>query len=514
MPLDLVTVAGLPAFVIMETVLKKLSQLSLGSLDASIAIPKYDRSAVRPGIVHFGLGNFHRVHQGVYVDRCLHRPGNEGWGICGVELIDNPGTQAKAEAYRGQDCLYSVTEYAPDGAASTRVIGAMVEYLHAPADPEAVLARLTNPDTKIVSLTITEGGYNLDETTGVFKVDTPDVAHDLSGGPLRTAFGYIAEALRRRREQGIAPFTVMSCDNLRHNGDTARKAIVSFARAKDAALADWIDTNVDFPNSMVDRIAPQVPPAVRDRLNQRSGIDDAVPALGETFIQWVLEDDFRGGRPPFDEVGVELRNDVPAFEFMKGRMLNASHILLAMPGIMLGYRIVHEALGDTRLYRLLETFLDRDAIPRIEGPKGVSLEAYKKAVLERFSNPAINDQLLRIAFDTTAKIPVFHSRTIEMLLKDGGDLRREAFFLACFGAYLTGKDDKGDAFEVVEPRLTENDWVLLRSGNPVDLLRTSPFEKLGLADHAAFAKAYGGYVASIQATSVGQTLEALLAETA
>ncbi len=505
---------GLPAAVIMETLLKKLSQLSLGSLGASIAIPQYDRSAVRPGIVHFGLGNFHRVHQAVYVDRCLHSPGNEGWGICGVELIDNPGTKAKAEAYRAQDCLYSVTEYAPDGAASTRVIGAMVEYLHAPDDPEAVLARMTHSDTRIVSLTITEGGYNLDETTGVFKLGTPDVAHDLAGGPLRTAFGFIVEALRRRREQGIGPFTVMSCDNLRHNGGTARKAIVSFAKAKDADLAAWIDSHVDFPNSMVDRIAPQIPPAVRERLNQRSGIDDAVPALGETFIQWVLEDDFQAGRPPFEQVGVEMRNDVPAFEFMKGRMLNASHILLAMPGIMLGYRIVHEALADARLYRLLETFLDRDAIPRIEGPEGISLEAYKRAVLERFSNPAINDQLLRIAFDTNAKIPVFHSRTLEMLLEDGGDIRREAFFLACFGAYLTGRDDKGEAFDVVEPRLTEHDWELVRSGNPIDLLRTSPFVKLGLADHADFARAYAGYVAAIQATSVGQTLDELLVETA
>lgn len=498
----------------METILKKLSLKTLGNLGAAIAVPGYDRSAVRPGIVHFGLGNFHRVHQAVYVDRCLHRPGNEGWGICGVELIDAPATRAKAEAYRGQDCLYTVTEYAPDGSANTRVVGAMVDYLHAPDDPEAVLMRLTHADTRIASLTITEGGYNLDETTGVFKLDTPEVALDLAGGAPRTAFGFIVEALRRRREQGTGPFTVMSCDNLRHNGDTARKAIVSFARARDAGLAAWIEAEVDFPNSMVDRIAPQIPPEVKDRLNQRSGIDDAVPALGETFSQWVLEDDFRAGRPPFEEVGVEMRDDVPTFEFMKGRMLNASHILLAMPGILMGYRIVHEALGDKRLHRLLETFLDRDAIPRIEGPKGVSLEDYKNAVLERFSNPAINDQLLRIAFDTTAKIPVFHSRTLEMLLADGGDLRREAFFLACFGAYLTGKDDRGEAFDVVEPRLSEQDWELVRGGNPLDLLRTSPFAKLGLAEHMEFAKLYAGYVASIQATSAGQTLDALLVETA
>jgi mannitol 2-dehydrogenase len=498
----------------MEIVLKTLSQQSLGSLDASIATPKYDRKAVRPGIVHFGLGNFHRVHQAVFVDRCLHAAGAQGWGISGVELIDIPATRAKAQAYHAQDCLYTVTEYAPNGSASTRVIGAMVEYLHAPADPEAVLARMVNPDTKIVSLTITEGGYNIDETTGKFKLDTPDVAHDLSGGPPRTAFGFIVEALRRRKEKGIGPFTVMSCDNLRHNGDTARKSIVSFAQAVDPALAAWIDVEVGFPNSMVDRIAPQIPPAVRDHLNARSGIDDAVPALGETFLQWVLEDKFSDGRPAFETVGVEIRDDVVAFEFMKGRMLNASHILLGLSGIMCGYRIVHEALGDPRLHRLLETFLDRDAIPRIEGPKGISLNDYKNAVLERFSNPAVNDQLLRIAFDATAKIPVFHSKTIEMLLKDGGDIRREAFFIACFASYLTGKDDKGIAFEVAEPRLTEEDWQLVRSPDPLAFLRISPLEKLGLADHAAFSKAFAGYLSAIKAGSVSQTLDALLAETA
>jgi len=489
----------------------RLSQDNLARLGADIAIPHYDRSALRCGIVHFGLGNFHRVHQAVYVDRCLHAPGVKDWGICGVELIDSPATRAKGEAYKSQDCLYSVTEFEPDGRAATRIIGAMIDYIHAPADPEALLRRLANPDTKIVSLTITEGGYNLDETTGQFKLDTPDVAHDLAGGPLRTAFGFIVEALRRRKEASTGPFTVMSCDNLRHNGDTARKAIVPFARARDPELAAWIDANVAFPNSMVDRIAPQVLPETRDRLNARSGIEDAVPALGETFSQWVIEDLFSAGRPALETVGVELRSDVATFEFMKGRMLNASHVMLTYPALLCGYRIVHEAMGDQRLAKLLRSFLDNDVIPRLQGPPGVSLQAYRDAVLERFENPAINDQLLRIAFDGAAKFPVFHSRTLALLLEDRGDVEREAFLLACYARYLHGRDDKGQTFDVVEPRLTEADWNLVRGSDPLGLLRTSPFESLGLFNNAGFVAAYTRFAAAIAATSASQALDDLLA---
>ena len=492
----------------------RLSQDNLGRLAADVAVPRYDRSSLRCGIVHFGLGNFHRVHQAVYVDRCLHDPSVKDWGICGVELIDSPATRAKGEAYKSQDCLYTVTEFEPDGRAATRVIGAMIDYIHAPADPEALLRRLTNPDTRIVSLTITEGGYNLDETTGQFKLATPDVAHDLAGGPCRTAFGFIVEALHRRRNAAAGPFTVMSCDNLRHNGDTAKKAILSFAQARDPGLAAWIEANVAFPNSMVDRIAPQVSPETHARLNARSGIDDAVPALGETFSQWVIEDDFSAGRPAFETVGVELRSDVAVFEFMKGRMLNASHVMLAYPALLCGYRIVHEAMGDKRLAQLLRSFLDNDVILRLQGPPGVSLEAYRDAVLERFENPAINDQLLRIAFDGAAKFPVFHSKTIASLVESNGNVDREAYLLACYARYLHGRDDKGQTFEVVEPRLSDADWTLVRGSDPLGLLRTSPFESLGLFDNAGFAQAYRRYADAIAATSASQTLDRLLEDIA
>ncbi len=494
--------------------MKTLSQTTLGDLGPAVAVPGYDRAAVTPGIVHFGLGNFHRVHLAVYVDRCLHGAGAGAWGICGVELIDNDATRAKAGSYKAQDNLYTVTECAPDGSAETRVIGAMVGYLHAAADPEAVVRRLADPATRIVSLTITEGGYNIHETTGAFMLDAPDVASDLSGAPLRTAFGFITEGLARRRAAGQPGYTVMSCDNLRHNGDTARKAIVSFARARDPGLADWIDAAVSFPNSMVDRIAPQVPPATRAWLNERSGVDDALPALGEDFMQFVIEDSFGQGRPDFGAVGVELRSDVGVFEVMKQRILNASHMMLGYPGLLIGGRIVHEAMADPRLHAHLDRFVDRDVIPYLQAPEGVSLPAYKAKILERFANPAIGDQLQRLSLDGWAKFPIYHGRILETLLGQGADIRREAFFLACIERYLGGVDDLGESFPVYEPHVTDEDWALIRGPDPLGFLRGSPFAKLGLAEHTGFADAFLAYRAGLADHGAAATLDRLLAETA
>ncbi|WP_429557371.1 mannitol dehydrogenase family protein [Paraburkholderia youngii] len=277
-----------------------------------MAVPAYDRNRLTAGIAHIGVGNFHRVHQALYVDRCLHLPGHEAWAICGIGLGSSTSALAKVRALHAQDCLYTVTEFDSDGSASTRVIGAMIDYLHASADPEAVLRELAGPAIRIVSLTITEGGYNFDEATGEFKFHEPDVAHDLAGAPPRTAFGFIVEALRRRREANVPAFTVMSCDNLRQSGNTVRRAVLSFAQAVDPGLADWIADNATFPNGMVDRIAPQVTPEVRAKVAIMSGIDDATPVVEETFTQWVIEDRFSNGRPAFDAVGVEVKSDVSA----------------------------------------------------------------------------------------------------------------------------------------------------------------------------------------------------------
>ncbi|MGU7771680.1 mannitol dehydrogenase family protein [Burkholderia sp. MR1-5-21] len=470
--------------------LRPLSAEVLAALPASVAVPEYDRSKVSAGIAHIGVGNFHRAHEALYVDRCLHLPSHESWGICGISLGAGAEARSKADALRKQDGLYTLTEYAPDGEVRCRVIGSLVEYMLAPADPEAVLAKLADPAIRIVSLTITEGGYNFDETTGEFLLSTPDVAHDLTASTPRTVFGYIVAALKRRRDAGLKAFTVVSCDNLRQNGNTTKRAILSFAAAVDKDLAEWIAANATFPNSMVDRIAPQVSEAVKARANAGSGIEDASPVVAETFTQWVIEDKFADGRPDFPSVGVEMRHDVEAYEAVKGRMLNASHMLLSYPAVLLGYRLVHEAMVDADIVALLSTFMEKDAIPVIDGPSGLSLSGYRDLTIERFSNPAVADQLLRVAHNGAAKIPVFHTKTIQALLDKGRDVRREALLLAGFRRYLDGVDDFGAAFDVDEGKLTPEDWQIIKEGGRLGVLHISPFSSLRLYENPQFVNAF------------------------
>ena len=462
--------------------------------DTRATLPRYDRGRIKAGIAHIGVGNFHRVHQALYIERCLHLPGHEDWGIVGIGLGDSAAARAKADAYARQDGLYSVTEFAADGTAATRVVGAMVDYLHAPRDPGAVLDLLASPAIRIVSLTITEGGYNIDETSGAFRLDDPDVAADLAGartGALpRTAFGLIVAALALRRAAGLPAFTVLSCDNLRSNGDTARHAVLSYAYTLDSALAAWIDTHAAFPNSMVDRIAPGVSDQQRKRVAAILQAEDAQPAVAEPFTQWVLEDRFSAGRPDLAAAGAVFSDEVHAHEAVKGRMLNASHMLLAYPALQCGYRTVPEAMHDPLLRRLLGSFMERDVIPYLSLPRGVSAHAYKETLLKRFANPAVADQLLRIAHDGAAKIPVFHSQTIANLLAQGADVSRAALLLACFRLYLMGRDGNGAPLAVNEPHFGEADRALLDPNDPLTLLDTSPFAALALGDHPGFVDAY------------------------
>ncbi|MGU3646511.1 mannitol dehydrogenase family protein [Microbacterium sp. C23T] len=450
----------------------------------------YDRSDVRAGIAHFGVGNFHRVHQALYIDRILRQGEDLSWGIVGIGLSDGEAARDKAEKFHAQNGLYSLTEYAPDGSSRSQIVGSMIDYLHAPSDPERVLSVLTDPNLRIVTLTITEGGYLLNETTGVFQVDHPAVQAGLAADAPTTVFGFLVEALRRRRKADTVPFTVVSCDNLRQNGSTTRRAVVGYAAAVDAELADWIDANVSFPNSMVDRIAPYVTDEDRVRLNAETGIDDLLPVMSESYLQWVIEDEFPAGRPALESVGVQLRPDVHAFEAVKGRMLNASHVLLSYPGLLLGYRYVDEAMRDERLRELLDVFMETDVIPLLTAPEGVSLQEYKQLILDRFANPAVGDQLIRIATDGAAKIPVFHTATIRELIEKRADIRREAFLFACYTQYLAGSDDNGGAIEVTEPSLTRTEWDAFAGENPFNVLRFPTFRPLVLTSAYAFTDEY------------------------
>lgn len=385
----------------------------------------YDRGAVSVGIVHFGVGNFHRSHQAMYLDRLLRDPETfeaaRTWGICGVGVL--PGDRAMRDALAGQGFEYTLVERHPDGASPATRIGSIVDYLYAPEQLEDVLERLADPATRIVSLTITEGGYNISDVTGEFDVANPAVVADAQPGAApQTVFGIVVAGLARRRERGTPPFTLMSCDNIEGNGDVARSTFTAFARLVDPELADWIGSSVRFPNSMVDRITPVTSDADRAWVAETFALDgvpvvDAWPVLCEDFVQWVLEDRFdaedapgeseatAGGRPPWERVGVQLVEDVRPYELMKLRLLNASHQALAYAGMLAGYELVHDATRDPVIAAYVRAYMDREATPTLEPVPGVDLEAYKAKLIERFSNEYVCDTLGRLATDASDRIP-------------------------------------------------------------------------------------------------------------
>ena len=483
----------------------------MGSLGPAIARARYDRSQVKAGIAHLGVGNFHRAHQAFYLDRCLNDPAQHGWGILGIGVLDNPAEREKAEALQAQQGLYTLTIYPPDAPASVRLIGSLVEYLHAPDDTEAVLRRLADPAIRIVSLTITEGGYNLD-ASGRFQLETPAVAHDLQQQPPQTVFGLVTEALRRRRDAGTGPFTVLSCDNLMHNGRTAKAAFLGFAQALDPLLAHWIEAHVSFPSSMVDGIAPVVAASDIERLRAESGSNDRVPVFREDFTQWVLEDDFCAGRPDLAAVGVQFTSAVSPYELVKLRILNAAHSMMAIPSMLIGHKLVHEAMQDRAIRTLLEEFLLRDAGPHLTAPPGMAVGDYAAMVLRRFSNPAIRDQVARIAGQSSAKLPVFIQATARAVLAGTHTSVRIAFLLAAFLEYLRGHDDQGIGFAVSEPLLTEADLALARASDSHAFLRMSVFQGWGLEAYPDFATEVAGVRRAIVAEGTRETLLGVLME--
>lgn len=410
------------------------------------ALPAYDRGAVRVGIVHFGVGGFHRAHEAMFMDRLLTLGGAAEWGICGVGLL--PGDARMRDVMQEQQGLYTLVLRHPDGAEEARVIGSIVEYLFAPDDPGAVLRRLASPDVRIVSLTITEGGYNTSDVDGRFDASNPGVLADLANpSSPTTVFGFIVEALRLRREAGVAPFTVMSCDNIQANGSVAREAIVAFAALRDAGLAEWIGEHVHFPSSMVDRITPATTPEdVRD-ISARHGVADAWPVVAEPFAQWVLEDRFTAGRPEFERVGVQLVDDVMPYELMKLRLLNGAHQAIAYPGLLMGFRLVHEAAADPLLARFVRAYMD-EVTPSLLPVPGIDLEGYKDGLIQRFGNAGVRDTLERLAAETSDRIPKF----VLPVLSDSGKRRLPliAAVVACWARYARGLDDAGGPLAPVD----------------------------------------------------------------
>jgi len=418
----------------------------LGTLSPDVLRPRYDRSRLTTGIVHLGIGAFHRAHQAVYTDDALNR--NFGpWGIVGVSLR-SPDTY---DALNPQGCLYTVNVRDADGE-HLRVIGSITEVLVAPEDPETVLERLTRPEVRVVTLTVTEKGYCHDPATGALNEDHPGIRHDLAN-PQRpeTAPGFLVEALDRRRRAGSAPFTVLSCDNLPSNGDTLAGIVRRFAALRDPDLGRWVADNVAFPNSMVDRIVPATTDEDRETVSRQLGWKDAWPVMTEPFSQWVIEDRFPAGRPAWELEGAELVEDVHPYEFMKLRLLNASHSVLAYLGYLAGYDTVSEAIADPAFARLIRGLMDEEVTPTLTVPPGADIGHYKAALLERFANPALKHRVWQIAMDGSQKLPQRLLGTIRDRLAAGASIDRLALGVAAWMRYVTGIDEKGQPIDVRDP---------------------------------------------------------------
>ena len=484
-----------------------LSAKTLHQVADRVPVPTYDRSQVRSGFVHFGVGGFHRAHQAVYLDTLFRNGEGLDWGITGIGLL--PGDRRMHEVMQQQDCLYTVVVKHADGSLEPRVIGSIVDYLYGPDDPEKVLAVMTASTTRVVSLTITEGGYRVHAATGEFDADDPDIQADLQPGAVpRTAFGYLTEALARRRAAGDPPFVVMSCDNLQGNGHVAQAMLSSFAALRDPELGAWIRSDVEFPNAMVDRITPATTDDDRVQLAEHFGVEDGWPVTCEPFTQWALEDRFPLGRPPLEDAGVQVVPDVVPYELMKLRLLNASHQALCYLGHLVGYRYVHEVCTDPLFTGFLLGYMDVEATPTLRPVPGVDLEHYKHQLIERFASPAVRDTVARLAAESSDRIPKWLVPVVQANLASGGEVRRSALVIAAWARYAEGVDEAGNPIEVVDQR---RDAVMARARrqreDPLAFLR-DPTLFGNLVEDERFTGLYLEALDSLHTRGARATLEA------
>ncbi|MGE7990410.1 mannitol dehydrogenase family protein [Pseudomonas sp. NPDC089554] len=490
----------------------KLNRHNLGQLANTVARPSYDPATLTQGIVHIGVGGFHRAHQAAYTDALMNRGEGLDWAICGAGLRSDD--RAMRDTLDAQDHLYTLFELGDTPDTEVRVIGVINDMLLAEDSPAALLDKLCEPGIRIVSLTITEGGYCIDDSTGEFRADLPMIQHDLANPRApRSVFGFLCEALRRRREAKLGAFTVMSCDNLPHNGDVARKALLAFAHLANHDLAQWIASHVSFPNAMVDRITPMTSAAHRLQLAEHHGVEDRWPVVCEPFLQWVLEDKFVAGRPAWEKVGVQFTDDVTPYEEMKIKLLNGSHLALTYLGFLQGYRFVHQTLADPLLRRYMRTFMDLDVTPQLAPVPGIDLEQYKGSLTERFSNTAIADQLERVCSDGSSKFPKFIVPTANRLIADGKPLERVALVVAAWALYLRGVDEQGTRYEIPDPRAEDcKARVVQREGLAARVLGDEVIFGTAIPASKAFVAAFERMYDSLREHGVSKTLSQVLGD--
>lgn len=485
----------------------KLSNATLDTLPASIRRPTYDRSRLTPGIVHIGLGNFHRAHQAWYLHRLFEMGLNHDWAIIGAGV--RPYDAQMREKMAAQDYLTTLIELAPDSR-SAEVTGAMIDYLPIEEGNGPLIAQMADPAIRIVALTVTEGGYYIDPVTKGFDAAHPEIQHDAANPATpRTAFGAMVAALRMRRDCGIGPFTGQSCDNLQGNGKILRQTVVSLARLSDPDLAEWIDTNCTFPNSMVDCIVPATGPNEL-ALVRELGIEDAVPVTHENFRQWVIEDDFCAGRPDWDRVGATFSDRVHDFETMKIRILNGGHQVISDAGEVLGVETISGCMEHPLIAALFRKVEVEEIVPHVAPVPGMEPEAYVELIARRFSNPAIVDTTRRVAFDGSSRHPGFILPSVRDGLAKGTPVEGLALVSAAWARYCTGVREDGSSVAPNDPF-----WETLQPR--AEAARTNPQIWLenralygDLADEPRFAEPFGKWLRQIHAEGLEAALRTYL----
>ncbi len=461
----------------------------------------YSRESVKSGIIHFGVGNFHRAHLQCYTNALLNMGGSKDWGICGAMIM--PQDYDLYSRLKKQDGVYTLTVCGRDGKNSIEQIGSLTELLWSSGDMEQIIQKIADPAIKIITMTITEGGYNL--STDAVKQDlmTPETP--------TTIFGIIAQGLHRRILNNAGKITILTCDNLQHNGDTCKRAFSTFFYEQDPHLAAWVEENVTFPNSMVDRITPATTAADVERINATLAEEDLAPVYCEDYIQWVVEDNFAAGRPAWENVGVEFTDDVTPYENMKLSLLNAAHTLLSYPSLLSGYRKVDEAMKDERIVKFVRDFMDADVTRYVPAPPKTDLELYKQTLVERFANSAVSDQIARLCGDGASKFPVYVMPIVKSMLPNKDDMTRIAYLVAAYRHYLKyRKDDKGVEFDIFEPAILESDIEKINNSDAVAFLTSSPFAMVDMVAEHKFVDLYLDMVAKIEAQGAMATLETII----
>ena len=431
-----------------SSAIPSLSNATLPKLPSDVKIPNYDRSKLTAGIVHIGLGNFHRAHQSWYLHRLMQKGQALDWAIIGAGVKEFD--KAQRQKLLAQDFLTTLLELSPDSR-SVEVVGSMIDYVPIEADNGALIAQMAKPEIKIVTLTVTEGGYYIDPVSKKFDTSHPDIAYDANHPEApKTAFGAMVAALRLRRESGVGPFTCQSCDNLQGNGETLRQVIVTLAKLSDPKLSKWIEANCSFPNSMVDCIVPATT-AKELALVHDLGISDAVPVTHEDFRQWVIEDDFCAGRPDWDKAGATFTDDVHDFEMMKIRILNGGHQVVAVPGEVLSIETIEQCMKHQLLGTLFQKVILSEVAPHVKAVTSITPENYVDLVRKRFSNPKIIDTTRRVAYDGSSRQTGFLLPSIRDGLASGTPIDGLALIQASWARMCEGTREDGTLIQPNDP---------------------------------------------------------------